>query len=473
MCGMHSRHLLLIIVLFLGFSIPTRSVDATEITVPGDYPTIQAAINSDSGDTILVSAGVHEGKIVIDRPLHLVGVSRENTFIDGQGCTTLTCESPVVLVSSSNVEIRGFTILNPDVYGAAVSARGVSNVNVTGNVITSTMEEGDGVRLTEVSGCVVSDNVFRVNLFAVNITDSSFNLIVRNIVEGSNVAGIELFGGKNNTVAGNTVMAEENGVELVRSANNTVSGNVLKRGSIHGIMLEGSSKNTVVENNFLQNRIGINVQFSRENIFYLNNFVSSVFRQVSHVDEADLPFNRWDNGTAGNYWDDYAGLDDGSNQRTNGDGIGDTGVPHRSVDNYPLMAPFVPVALLVRAVTASPTTGRAPLAVSFSADVVGGLKPYSYSWTLGDGNSASQQGFSHTYSSAGSYNVRVRVSDAAGSLDENFVTVSVGLGGEERPNLWLWWVAGGVGVAGTLIGLGVFLARRTRHECRPGLKPVR
>src|SRR3990172_4216355 len=244
LCGMHSRRLLLIIVLFLGFSVPSGSVGAREITVPGDHPTIQAAINAaGSGDTVLVSAGVHEGKIVIDRPLHLVGVSRENTFIDGQGCTALTCESPVVLVSSSNVEIRGFTILNPDVYGVGVFAKGVSNVNVTDNVITSTMEEGDGVRLTEVSGCVVSDNVFRVNLFAVNITDSSFNVIVRNIVEGSNVAGIELFGGKNNPVSGNTVMAEENGVELVRSANNTVAGNVLKRGSIHGIMLEGSSKN--------------------------------------------------------------------------------------------------------------------------------------------------------------------------------------------------------------------------------------
>jgi len=470
---MRSRHFLLIIVLFLGFSIPTGSVDAREITVPGDYPTIQAAINAAAdNDTVLVSAGVHEGKIVIDRPLHLVGVSRENTFIDGQGCTALTCESPVVLVSSSNVEIRGFTILNPDVYGVGVFAKGVSNVNVTNNVITSSMEEGDGVRLTEVSDCLVSDNVFRVNLFAVNITDSSFNRIVRNIVEGSNVAGIELFGGKDNTVSGNTVMAEENGVELVRSVNNTVAGNVLRRGSIHGIMLEESSKNMVVENNFLGNRIGINIQFSRENIFYLNNLFSSVFRQVSHVDEADLPFNRWDNGTAGNYWDDYAGLDDGSNERTIGDGIGDTGVPHRTVDNYPLMAPFVPVALFVRAVTASPTSGRAPLAVSFSADVVGGLKPYSFGWTLGDGSSASQQGFSHTYSSAGSYNVRVRVSDSAGSLDENSVSVSVGPGVEE-PNLWLWWVAGGVGVAGTLIGLGVLLAKRAGREQRHGLKPGR
>jgi hypothetical protein len=50
----------------------------------------------------------------------------------------------------------------------------------------------------------------------------------------------------------------------------------------------------------------------------------------------------------GNYWSDYYGVDDGSNGRTAGDGVGDTEIPHPFIDqgngyyqldNYPLVNP--------------------------------------------------------------------------------------------------------------------------------------
>jgi len=44
--------------------------------------------------------------------------------------------------------------------------------------------------------------------------------------------------------------------------------------------------------------------------------------------------NLWDNGVEGNCWSDYTGQD------LNGDGIGDTLLPHLGVDNYPLMNPY-------------------------------------------------------------------------------------------------------------------------------------
>jgi hypothetical protein len=48
--------------------------------------------------------------------------------------------------------------------------------------------------------------------------------------------------------------------------------------------------------------------------------------------------NNWDNGNGeGNYWSDYTGLDDGSNGRTYGDGIGDTLTPHFGLDHYPFV----------------------------------------------------------------------------------------------------------------------------------------
>ena len=67
------------------------------------------------------------------------------------------------------------------------------------------------------------------------------------------------------------------------------------------------------------------------NMVYLNTFKGN-----SVWNGYDLFHNQWDNGSVGNYWDDYIGSDN------DGDGIGDT--PYnitgdRNQDNHHLMTP--------------------------------------------------------------------------------------------------------------------------------------
>ncbi len=61
----------------------------------------------------------------------------------------------------------------------------------------------------------------------------------------------------------------------------------------------------------------------------------------------------------------------------------------------------------------APTGGEYPLAVSF-ADVSTG-NPTSWSWTFGDGGTATTQNPSHTYTAAGSYTVSLAATNAYGS----------------------------------------------------------
>jgi PKD repeat protein len=85
----------------------------------------------------------------------------------------------------------------------------------------------------------------------------------------------------------------------------------------------------------------------------------------------------------------------------------------------------------VATVTATPTTGEPPLAVSF--DGTGSRDPdgdaLSYAWDLdGDGahDDATGSRASWTYGTAGTYTASLRVSDARGASDTKSVTISVG-----------------------------------------------
>jgi parallel beta-helix repeat protein len=101
-------------------------------------------------------------------------------------------------------------------------------------------------------------------------------------------------------------------------------------------------RNTISNNNFR----GLFIYNSNGNSFYHNNIMNNYVQ----VHRPENPSNNWDNGAGeGNYWSDYTGVDDGSNGRVAGDGIGDTFIPHpfygqgwgyNQLDNYPLMNPW-------------------------------------------------------------------------------------------------------------------------------------
>ncbi|GAB6284757.1 MAG: hypothetical protein STSR0009_09570 [Methanoregula sp.] len=80
------------------------------------------------------------------------------------------------------------------------------------------------------------------------------------------------------------------------------------------------------------------------------------------------------------------------------------------VDDFATESPAVtPIA----AFTASPTTGTAPLAVTFT-DTSANL-PTSWLWDFGDGSTSLEQNATHTYTLAGTYTVNLTATNAAGS----------------------------------------------------------
>ncbi|GAB2845962.1 ThuA domain-containing protein [Lentzea nigeriaca] len=76
----------------------------------------------------------------------------------------------------------------------------------------------------------------------------------------------------------------------------------------------------------------------------------------------------------------------------------------------------------------TPASGAKPLTVKFSSD--GSSDPeggaLSYKWTFGDGNTSTEANPSHTYTTNGTYNAQLTVTDPTGKTGTANVTVTVG-----------------------------------------------
>lgn len=71
----------------------------------------------------------------------------------------------------------------------------------------------------------------------------------------------------------------------------------------------------------------------------------------------------------------------------------------------------------------SPASGQAPLPVQFTDTSTG--TPTAWSWAFGDGTTSAVQNPGHTYAQAGTYDVTLTVTDAAGATDTRTVPAAV------------------------------------------------
>jgi PKD repeat protein len=80
---------------------------------------------------------------------------------------------------------------------------------------------------------------------------------------------------------------------------------------------------------------------------------------------------------------------------------------------------------LVATASGTPISGQTPLTVDFSGDAQGGIPPYSYRWTFGDGSSSTSKSPTHIYSSAGTYTATLTVTDSASATAKDSVNIDV------------------------------------------------
>lgn len=274
-----------------------------------DFTLIQNAINyASDGDTIYVYNGTYNEQLIINNSINLIGESKDYTIINWQESSE-SSEIHIINIEADNCNIKDLKIIG---VGSSSNINGI-NVNTSNNSITNNiiLENYHGIILDkDTKNNNISSNIISNNLYGIYTDYSDDNYISKNNIS------LSIF----------------DGIHLIVSNNNIIFGNTVTDNKFFGIRIKASDFNTVFGNLAVNNKGGVYCCCgSGFNIIYHNNFKQNI--EWNGRDDIN---NQWDNGSVGNYWDDYNGTDADNNS------IGDTPYYLTSLikDEYPIMNPI-------------------------------------------------------------------------------------------------------------------------------------
>jgi len=255
---------------------------------PGNYSTIQAAMeNASNGDTIFVYPGIY-GPITIQKSLHFIGFDKFTTVLNGTG------RYDVVAIDANDVTLSGFTLQNGGTPGTGADGRGLS--------------------IQQRMNISISNVILRHNYLGI-ILYWDWNVVLDNISFVSNSYGIDFWDGKNCTITHCTfdhAGVTHNGFPPSNAGCSLfIRNNIFTNNS--GISLGDhcidSNGNTTIESNLFQNNTcAISISLSKGINIWKNNFINNTkhvaLSQASLI--CLLPiYSKYRQHWMNNYWDDW------------------------------------------------------------------------------------------------------------------------------------------------------------------------
>jgi hypothetical protein len=203
------------------------------------YLTIKDAINASKDyDTIFVFNGVYIEELEIEKPLKIIGESRNNTIISSDKTTIIT-------INSKNVNFSEFTI-KVRVSGIRINGieSNIENITIMNNIfeVGNGGNTNGGIFISKINNCTIKYNKFLINS---NYTSCS---------------GISILGSTNCTIQNNNITSNMHPYRLG-------IGIEIRSGGIYGI----SKYNDIKNNNFQKLKTGIIVAESYNNKIEFNN----------------------------------------------------------------------------------------------------------------------------------------------------------------------------------------------------------
>jgi len=252
--------LLLLSMVMLASNIQPVKAEPATIIVPDYYPTIQEAIYAAKpGDAVLVQAGIYYEHLFIDKPIQLIGESKQDTIIDGSSSGTL------ISVGSDNVTISEFTLRNagntwlapqhthiPD---CAIWVYRVNNINISDNTVT-----GAAVCIFcayATNAIVCNNSVSQASSAGIIFYSATRCRAYSNNLTSCGIAGIHLdYYATHCLIANNSILSNPQciGLDIEQgSTRNVFRGNLIVNNYVGIFLFNLGSDNVFRENNLARN----------------------------------------------------------------------------------------------------------------------------------------------------------------------------------------------------------------------------
>jgi nitrous oxidase accessory protein len=356
-----------------------------------------------TGDRVLLSAGVYAGNFVINHGIELIGV--EGSKVDAQG------RGHAIELHAEGITIRNLQIINwgddltdqnSGIYSERDSNRivlennylegsgfgiwlqrgsdsSIINNRVIGNSELRSSDRGNGIQLSSMKDSLVRGNEVSGTRDGLYVINSQGNLLERNTMHHLRY-GIHYMYSYRNKILNNYAYSTRAGYAMMNSRHLEIRGNVTENSEDYGFLLNYIIYSTIdnnvirnvwtkpenkvlgrdgkalfiynagyntISNNYIERaEIGIHLTAGSENVkVFGNSFIENPV-QVKYVSNQK---QEWSVEGKGNYWSNYRGWD------VNGDGFGDVAFePNDGIDKlfwkYPeaKMLMDSPAVLLLR-----------------------------------------------------------------------------------------------------------------------------
>jgi len=231
--------------------------------------------NAPSGAILKLPNGVYNGKIIISKPVTILGMGN-NVIIKGDN------QGRVISINSSDVILQNITITNSgdriENLDSAILMNKVKNCIVDSCKILNSLY---GIDMNRVQNCTIlnnyitsKNNPISLKGDAIKLWYSKNNIIKNNIMDSTK--DVKITFSNNNTFINNTFINNRFGLHLTKSDNNIIKNNTFKYNSV-ALMVMGSY-NTKIFNNHIKSSkgaagIGVVLDGTKKLLFE-NNIVS-------------------------------------------------------------------------------------------------------------------------------------------------------------------------------------------------------
>ncbi|KAB2846907.1 MAG: nitrous oxide reductase family maturation protein NosD [Melioribacteraceae bacterium] len=282
---LHRNGIKIFIMAVLFFTAAQITADVLKVGINQKYKLISGALTAAlPGDTLIIKSGTYkEENLIIDKPVSIIG---ENfPVIDGED------KYEIFTVTSDNVFITGLKFINS----------GLSFIN-----------DNAAIKLDEVKNCVITNNKFEKNFFAIYLAKSSVCEISNNQItavktsEATSGNGIHLWYCRNIYIKDNYINGHRDGIYFEFVQSSLITGNKSENNLRYGLHFMFSDSCSYSKNIFKHNGAGVAVMFTHnvemiENRFENNWGAASYGILLKDISDSKIENNYFYKNSSGIY----------------------------------------------------------------------------------------------------------------------------------------------------------------------------